>query len=398
MGMMATLAGKHATAARINIPAWGCWYADVSLDGAHKLSGPVDLVVADLTLKGTILSGGPTLDDSRSHYRVVAGGGGWGRVIDQKSYADDAGVKVATVLADAATAAGEKFDATTAPSSMRTGPGYVRRKDVAARSLELTSPSAWYVGEDGVTRLGARPGGVFKGKFTRTGRDRSARSLSIASDSIAPLLPGVTVDDLVAVDVEHDLSPSGLRTTLWSNLASTPSRRLSAWRKLFDQLDADRTFRGIYEYRVVTLDGKRANVQPVRVSTGMPALERVPIHSLAGCTPTLALGSRILVAFVDASVARPIVLPFDDLEDVGFVPTKFTVESSGDIANTVSGLFKVNSASDFAALAAKVDAAFSAVVAWATSHVHPTGVGPSGPAAPVLSSQPSTACTKLKTD
>ena len=71
--MSATLNSILATSARVYLPAWGVWYAEVDLDGEHTLTGTVSLVVADLTLVGTVLSGGP--ENGRSHYRVVAGKG-----------------------------------------------------------------------------------------------------------------------------------------------------------------------------------------------------------------------------------------------------------------------------------------------------------------------------------
>jgi hypothetical protein len=69
MNLIASLNDHRVTSARINIPAWGCWYADVSLDGDVPLSGAVSLVVADLTLRGTVLSGGASADKARSMYR-----------------------------------------------------------------------------------------------------------------------------------------------------------------------------------------------------------------------------------------------------------------------------------------------------------------------------------------
>ena len=71
----ATLEGHRVTTARATIPAWGCWYADVSIDGEHALTGAVTLQIADLAMKGTVLSGGPA--KGRSHFRIVAGAGGW---------------------------------------------------------------------------------------------------------------------------------------------------------------------------------------------------------------------------------------------------------------------------------------------------------------------------------
>ena len=110
--------------------------------------------------------------------------------------------------------------------------------------------------------------------------DLAKGTLTLASDTIANILPGITVDGLTAIDVEHTLSlKDGLRSKLWGKSgASSASRRLDAFRAIFDALDPDRQFRGITEYRCVTQEGERLNLQAVRVSTGMPDLGRVYVR------------------------------------------------------------------------------------------------------------------------
>ena len=45
----------------------------------------------------------------------------------------------------------------------------------------------------------------------------------------------------------------------------------------------------------------------------MPDLQRVPVRpGVAGCVATVALGSRVLVGFVDSDASRPYVASFDD--------------------------------------------------------------------------------------
>lgn len=78
----------------------------------------------------------------------------------------------------------------------------------------------------------------------------------------------------------------------------------------------------------------------------------------------------------------------------------------GDFELLPDGLLKVAGAADFVALAGLVDTNFanivSAINAFVTAfnaHIHPTGVGPSGPPppAPSASDQESVACSKTKT-
>lgn len=318
--MIASLAGKRVTSAKVQIPAWGLWFAEVSIEGEHKLSGPVTLTLADLTLKGTILSGGPT--QGRSHFRMVAGAGGWGRDVDAKSYANDAGVKIKTILSDASAAVGETLDPSV-DSSARAGVAFTRPEGQACHALELCSPSAWYVDADGVTRLGARPETAYAGKAPRVETvDLARATVTLAATELAPLVPGVVVDGLTAVDVEHRYEPEeGLRTKIWGKLGGATSRAREAFRALVHQTIPELLFAYPREYRVRSLSGRKLNLQPVRVSSGFPELARVAIWpGVAGAHPTVIPGARVLVAFVDGSPSRPFVFAHENADGPGFVP------------------------------------------------------------------------------
>ena len=335
MGLTATLGGVRATDVRWTIPAWGASYADVTLDTATTLTGATTLVLADQTLACTVLSGGPSTSTGRSYYRVVAGAGGWATELPQQSYSNDAGVKLLTVLSDAANAVGETLDTTTVDPTARLGAFWTRPADQACRLLEQIAPGAWYVGEDGETRLGARPASTLSITVaTTTPVDLARQVCTLATDSIAQVLPGLSVNGLAVVDVEHTLSPKdGLRSRVWGQLAGGASRRLSALRLLLEQLDPDRRFRGLYEYRVVTASGNRLNLQAIRVSTGMPDVQRVFVRpGVSGWKGSPALGSRCVVGFVNADPTFPVVLSFEDPDGSGFLPTSSTVDTTGSLA------------------------------------------------------------------
>lgn len=324
MGMTASLNDLRVTSARVTIGVWGCWYAEASIDGEHALTGSVALKISDLTLKGTVLSGGPM--KGRSSYRIVSGAGGWGRVIPEKAYASDAGVKVSTVLTDAAREVGETISLTT---TERTGPAYTRDAGPASRSLESIAQAAWYVGEDGVTRLGRRPTTTLTTAIPRVSPVDLARStVALAPEKgLAALVPGIVVDGIEALDVVHEVTPEGVRTTIYGGPSA--NKRIAALRALFDQFDPDRNFRAIWEYRVVTQEVERLNLQPVLVSSGMPSLKRVRVRpGIAGCRSDVMLGSYVLVAFVNGSRGRPEVVNFQDAEGAGFTPLLTSIDAS----------------------------------------------------------------------
>lgn len=326
---LSTLNGHRVTSARATIPAWGRWYADVSIDVEATLTGAATLKIADLTLVGTVLTGGPA--KGRSHFRIVAGAGGWGRTLPRKSYTNDAGVKLATVLGDAAKEAGEMLDLG-ARSADRVGPNWVRDDGPASRLLEQLASESWYIDEAGVTRLGRRPTVRYALPSTHGPLDLARRTVTIAAESIATILPGVVVEGIEACDVEHEVTPDGLRSTIWGATSTGPSRSLAAIGAILDQHDPFRKYRGQYEYRVVLRSDKRLDLQPVRVSTRMPDLRRVMIRpGVPGFEAEAAIGSRVLVGFVDADPSRPVVLAFEDSEGEGFVPDSVNVRAGGQV-------------------------------------------------------------------
>ena len=196
----ATLEGVPVTRCRVQVPAWGLWWADVELAEPEALAGAVTLAIADVELGGAIVSGGPA--DGRAGYRLVAGAGGWGRELPARGYADDAGVKIASVVRDAAAAAGEAVEG--APTT-RTGPHYVRAAGPASAVLNALAPRAWYAGLDGVVRFGARPAAVYAGSAVLVDRSPAAGCYVFAADELAGLEPGAQADAdaLPAVDAEY---------------------------------------------------------------------------------------------------------------------------------------------------------------------------------------------------
>lgn len=326
--MTSTLNGQRATSVKLWLPAWGRWFAEVSIDGESAIAGAASLVIAGSTFSGTVLSGGPF--KGRAMYRIVGGRGGWGRTVKARGYANDAGVKLSTVLRDVATDAGEQLDLANVSADTRLGPSYARPEGAARRVLELEAPRGWYVDEAGVTRIGRRPSVPFTGKATVETVDRARALVRLAVDAIAGLVPGAVVEGLEAVDVIHEVSSGGVRSTVWGKRgAAGSSRRLAALVALVEQADPDRAFRGVWEYRVVSLAGDRVDLEPLRASSGMPSLDRIPMRpGLAGSRSDLMLGSHVLVAFVDADPGRPSVIAFEDSEGEGFLPLLTEIDAA----------------------------------------------------------------------
>lgn len=339
-----TLAGNAASRARVQVPAWGAWWADVDLVDDAELSGAVELIVGDATMQGTIVIGGAA--NGRASYRLVGGANGWGQTIAAKGYADDAGVKVATVLQDAANKAEETIAGLPAT---RLGPHYARTAGPASRVLADLAPQNWYVDFDGVTQVGQRAATTYDGDGVRQRIDPAGSITEIATEDVAALVPGVQIDGSdPATDVEYVLDGTSLIARVYAG-AST-SRRIRALVALLEAADPRRRYRGLAEYRVVTQSASdRFALQPVRTVAGLPVLENVPTRGPAGLRSTVTLGELVLVAFADADPSRPCIVAHEAPDAPGWAASLVELGDTGG---------------DYAALAGKVDSALADVFDW----------------------------------
>lgn len=313
----ATLNGHACTRARVQAPAWGAWWADVDLAEPEALSvgARVTLALADKTFSGTIVSGGAA--EGRAAYRIAGGAGGWGRELPAKAYRSDTGVKASNVIGDAASACGETI---ASPPATKLGPHYARAAGAASAVLHALAPRAWYVDFDGVTRFGARASVTYAGDGARSRVSPATAVVEIATDEIGTLVPGVIVDGSApASDVEYMLDARKLRVRVYASTRA--SRNREALRRLVASLFPEIRYSGLFEFRVVTQQGERLNLQPVRAALGLPDLSGVPVRpGMAGLRATVLPGSLVLVAFADRDPSRPGVVAHDATDAPGWMP------------------------------------------------------------------------------
>lgn len=329
---LATLGGAPVTSCLVQIPRWGCPWVSADLSGAVALTGRQTLQIADVSVACTVVSGGTF--EGRSAYRLAVGAGGWGKEIDAKSYSDDAGVKVSTLLRDAALSAGETIEGL---PTTRTGPHFARRADMASSVLNLLAARAWRVGLDGVTRLGEYPPTTYTGNDTRTRVSPGSQVVEIAATSLAALVPGVSVDgSLPASDIEWELTESKLVARAFFSRRST--RRRDALTRLVASLFPALRYAGAFEYRVVSQTGNRLNLQAVRASTGLPDLPRVPVRpGVPGVKSLVKLGELVLVVFADNDPSRPQVIAHDHADSPGWMPLSLELGGPGALPIAYQG-------------------------------------------------------------
>jgi hypothetical protein len=271
------------------------------------------LKLADKLLTGTIVAGG--VAEGKASYRVVAGAGGWGRMIPRKPYRNDAGMKISNLISDVARTVGETVaDVPTA----RVGSHYARAEGPASAVLNQLAPRGWRVDFDGVTRFGLRSSTAYTGDGTRTRIVPDAAFVEVAADEIGDLLPGVTIDgSQPATDVDYLLTADRLTVKVYAS--PQVDREQEAERSIMLALFPWLQYIGHFEYRVVGQTGERLNLQPVRAATRMPDLAGVPVRpGVASVKSTATPGALVLVVFADRDPSRPQVVAHDAADAPGF--------------------------------------------------------------------------------
>jgi hypothetical protein len=360
----ATLGTETVISARVSVPGYGLPWIDATLTEPATLAGEQTLTIGGVTIAATVVAGGPW--QTRARYRLVGGKGGWGASVARIAYNDDAGVKVSKVATDLAAACGETLGAL--PTTRR-GPHYSRDEKAAYLTLHELAPRAWYVDFSGVTQFGQRPEATYTGDGTVVRNDQGARVVELALDTIDPtLVPGVSVaGNPPATDVEYELAGSRLTCRVFWG-APKLSRRLDAYAQIFEALFPNLKYSGVFEYRVVTQEGERLNLQAVRTAMGMPDLARVPVRpGVSGFRSDVTPGELVLVCFADRDPSRPNVFAHDHADSEGWLPSVTEIGESTDFLATKTAIDTLQSRFD-EFLSSEYDV-----------HVHPTGVGPSGP-------------------
>lgn len=335
MTAFATVDGYPLVSARVHVPARGPWFADVEFESAPDVSSRVTLRLGELELVGTI---DPTHDGTHAEHRrsrIVAGAGGWGRLLAPKAYHNDAGIRVRTVAQDAAREAGEEL-ADDPLLEERIGIDYVRQAGPASRVLEDALRGAgWWVGYDGVTRVGTRA--------TTTAAANTYEVLEYVPDERVVVL---AVDDLRAVGVgsvltdrldtpqtvselEINVSADVVRMRAWTGGGEASRGRIEdAMRAIVRRAVDDRIW-GLWRYRVVRMSGDRVELQAVRRDAGLPDVLPVSMWpGLAGAHAELTGGAEVLVQFIEGNRTMPIITHFAGKDGAGWAPANVILSAS----------------------------------------------------------------------
>ncbi len=349
----ATLNAKDVLRACVSLPRTGVWHAEVETTES-AIAGAVTLAIAGLTLKGTVI--GSTSYGGRTWYMIAGGAGKWRNAIAAKAYRGEIGIKLATVVTDAAADCGETLG--TLPD-VTLGSAFVRTQAPAARVLDLASPESWYVDELGVTQIGVRPAKAFAGKYELLEKRLDVKRITIAAEDLTGLVPGATLEGIEAGSIRHELGPNGIRSHIYATSGRTSGSRLfQLIRRIVEMLTHPHLYHRVCEYQVVGVVAGYLDLEPTIPALGLPALTNVREYvGIPGGRGNPQNGSTVLVGWVNGDPTRPYVHSYDGEAATGFLPTE-----AGIYAPTV----KLGDASAvFLAKAAEVQAALDALKALA---------------------------------
>lgn len=147
MAFYASLNGEQVTSAKVTIPYYGVWTADVELAADKALTGPITFAFGNVTMVGHSFR---TSGYAGSRKCLLTGGkAGWSKVIPEQAYSDPSGIKASTLLRDAAAACGESIGLN---QDRTIGTAWNRAKEPASRVLRSILGAAWWIDLLGVTQ------------------------------------------------------------------------------------------------------------------------------------------------------------------------------------------------------------------------------------------------------
>lgn len=305
-----TANGRIVPKASITFPMYGAWVADIEMPDSLKLASPVTLVIGDLTVIGTIVRQADFAGSVSA--RIVGGAGGWRKEIPAKGYAHDAGIKLSSVLTDAARECGESI----VVSKDRTlGLNFAREKAVGERMLHLLLDGLWWIDSKGVTQTGARSSDKIVTPFTVLNYSGGMGQFEISSESLAPWQPGrtFTCNTVPETQTISSVTVTGTNEGIVKlHVLSTSlavERLRTDIRAMIRSEIASLSYGFVWEYTVSSSSPTNGTVDATPSDARMPPLTKVPLAPELGAAAP-STGSKCRIRFVNADPSRPEVVSF----------------------------------------------------------------------------------------
>ena len=315
-----TLNGTPVVRMELHVPNSGPCFADCKLNAQVLLRGKVQILWGTLALNGTIdtsFSGGFV---EQSTYRVVAGAGGWSKLLGPRSWHSDANVKTRRVATDTANEVGETIG-TFNPASAQFTADFMRDSGSATSTLEACAGGVpWWVDFAGVTNVGPRPTSVpDPSTYHILNFDPSAKELSLGLEAAPYDGEGTIVIGSVITDDRFD-APVTVRELLiisegnsltckaWCDDNTTGYSKLAKTFKSLVNRCSDDLIPYKVRYRVLSMstDG-RANLQSLSKGNWPDAILVKQAPGVAGAHAEFTPGCIVTVEFLEGNRSMPVI-------------------------------------------------------------------------------------------
>jgi hypothetical protein len=312
----ASVSGLQITSGTLLVPLIGAWTADVALATAQSLPvGPAIVVIGNLTLQGFVYRSAPYGGQVRA--RIVGGYGGWRTTIPAQGYGTSQGVKLSTVVQDAAAACGERVsifaDVTIGQAFARCSFAASVASDVLWQMIALGYMSAWYVAPSGVTQTGPWPLATVQTPFVPTDQRPDEGVIVVATEDYASWMPGATfthpllTGTYTSAGVQYVWTDDGdFRFEVLTAATPAVDRVLGPVQQIVQKELAPLRFFGRYSYTISNPSNTTIDGSPTDTTLGLPDLQNVPLtgDSLASYTPPS--GGTAHVMFVNGDPTQPV--------------------------------------------------------------------------------------------
>jgi hypothetical protein len=318
MSFFASCNGLQVVGGTLLIPLVGAWTADLQLATAQQVSGQVQVVIGNLTLQGFVFRSESYGGQVRA--RLVGGYGGWRTSIMPQGYGTNQGVKLSTVLQDAAAACGEQLnvfaDTTIGQAFVRVNFGTSVASDVLWQMIRLGYMTAWYIAPSGVTMTGPWPLSTVSTPFTVTDQRPEEGIVVIATEDYASWMPGATFSNplltgtYTSAGVQYVWDNEGsFRFEVLTGIASPngmEDRVLGPIQQIIQKEIAPTRFFGRYGYTISNPSTTTIDGSPTDTTLGLPDVQNVPLtgDSLASYTPPS--GGTAHIQFVNGDPTKPV--------------------------------------------------------------------------------------------
>lgn len=314
MSFFASVAGNEIVGGHLLIPLVGAWTADLHLATDQAISGPVEVVIGNLTLQGFVFRSDAYGGQTRA--RLVGGFGGWRTPISAQGYGSAQGVKLSTVLQDAASACGEQLDVfadvTIGQAFARVAFGTSVASDVLWQMIALGHMTAWRVAPDGVTHTGPWPITQITTPFIPTDQRPDEGVIVIATEDYASWMPGASfahpllAETFTSGGVQYVWNDGDLRFEVLTSAAPLRDRVLGPLQQIVERQVAPLRFFGRYEYTISNPSGTTIDGAPTDTTIGLPDVQNVSVmaDSIASYSPPD--GGLCHIQFVNGDPTKPV--------------------------------------------------------------------------------------------